>query len=364
MKRRTTAAARATALLAVLLSTLTANLRAEARVTSINLSSTAVAAAPDYASVTYSDPWDYSNKEDQLLDQFAGTLSLSSPRIGLGFLSFETNNGASFDPIRTIGGAEPTGRDSGIHPIDASRFTRLSMRINSNSLENAGVLWFNCPTAVGTCAGGFPFQIKPGWQTYDFDIPAQTRFGSLPLTWSGMLSGLRIIPTNSAGKHFDFDWIRLYQSSPSVTITWVDNNPGAGADLYWDTDTDPENNSANNPGWGLVQHVASTSASNTTSFVSGAFPPGTYYFYVKDLGDSTTSAVSQGLTIDGIPLPVVDQPDLAGGEDYATAVRGDAWDFSSSSDAALRNVQSVWYAGGILNATNGPPTQNDPQVQL
>ncbi|MCA1841978.1 MAG: cell wall-binding repeat-containing protein, partial [Actinobacteria bacterium] len=74
---------------------------------------------------------------------------------------------------------------------------------------------------------------------------------------------------------------------------------------------------------------------------------------------------SDPVVIEPRPIPVVDDPDASGGNDYAAAVRGNPWDFNTPDDAlAVQNATNVSFSGGALNATNGPPTRNDPQVQL
>jgi hypothetical protein len=65
------------------------------------------------------------------------------------------------------------------------------------------------------------------------------------------------------------------------------------------------------------------------------------------------------------PLPVIDSPSAAGGNDYANSTRGfDPWDFNQSSDVwSTQNV--VWgVGGGLLNGYNVGPNPNDPQIEL
>jgi hypothetical protein len=62
------------------------------------------------------------------------------------------------------------------------------------------------------------------------------------------------------------------------------------------------------------------------------------------------------------PVPVVVNPDRAGGTDYAAAVNGNPWDFNDASDvAAYEHLDSVSFANGALNACN---TNNDPAIML
>lgn len=62
------------------------------------------------------------------------------------------------------------------------------------------------------------------------------------------------------------------------------------------------------------------------------------------------------------PVPVVIDPNRAGGRDYAATVRGKAWTFDDASDvAATFDLNGISYAGGALHACN---TSNDPAIVL
>jgi hypothetical protein len=62
------------------------------------------------------------------------------------------------------------------------------------------------------------------------------------------------------------------------------------------------------------------------------------------------------------PVPVVLDPDRAGGADFATTTRGNAWDFNGPDDvAALENITNVSFANGAMHACN---TNNDPGIIL
>jgi hypothetical protein len=319
----------------------------------------AVGAAPDYASEAFSDPWDYENEDDQRLDAMAGMLNVVNQRLEAGRLVFETADGASFDPIITWPGDMDWGRDGALHAIDAARYTRLSFRMRSISRAAGGVFWFNCPTREPSCQGGMPFQVEAGWRTYDLELaPA---FAGAPLAWSGQITGLRIMPGNTGV--VEVNWMRLYRPTSPVTVQWSDSNPGNAMDLLYDTDDDRSNNIADNPGWGVWATVARSGATNQTPFPAAAYPPGTYRFYAVDAG--MASDYSSPLLIDGPPLPVIENPDLAGGAGYASVVQGDAWDFSQPSDlAAVANATDIEVANGVLSATNAGPNPNDPQVEL
>jgi hypothetical protein len=102
-----------------------------------------------------------------------------------------------------------------------------------------------------------------------------------------------------------------------------------------------------------------------TSFVFDAsrLAPGRWYVAMRS-GGATTYA-STPLDVDAAPSPVVLDPDLAGGADYAAVVRGDRWDFTQASDVGpAANLSVLHVDGRVLNGRNGSPAVNDPQVGL
>ena len=65
------------------------------------------------------------------------------------------------------------------------------------------------------------------------------------------------------------------------------------------------------------------------------------------------------------PTPVIDDPDITGGTDYATLARGgDAWDFTEAADYLRLDNAGGAVSGGQLVATNAGPVINDPGVTL
>ncbi|HUR48100.1 MAG TPA: cell wall-binding repeat-containing protein [Acidimicrobiales bacterium] len=316
-----------------------------------------IAAAPDYATERFADGWDYENAEDQRLDSKAGMLNVTNQRLEGGRLKFTAQQSATFDPVLTWPGDIAWGRDGALHPIDTGRYDRISFAMKSPVAAAGGVFWFNCDTRTPSCQGATAFSVQPGWRVYD--IPLQNTIAQL--AWSGPMTSLRITPNVPAGTALEFDWIRLHHRDAPVTINWTDDSPGNQVSLNWDRDNNLSNNSADSPDWGVVE-TKQSGPSNSTTFQASAFPPGVYRFFADDAG--TPSAYSEPLTIDARPQPVVTNPDAAGGTDYASAVRGDAWDFDQASDAGTANAQNVTFANSAINGTNGPPNQNDPQVLL
>ena len=317
-----------------------------------------IAAAPDYARERFADAWDYENAEDQRLDSKAGMLNVTNQRLEGGRLKFNAQANTSFDPVLTWPGDIAWGRDGALHPIDADRYDAISFAMRSPDVGTGAVLWFDCDTRTPDCQGAAHFQVFPGWQVYE--LPLGDSFATA--SWQGQLVSLRILLNIDEGSAMEFDWIRLHRREEPVTINWTDDSPGNEVSLNWDRDDNLSNNTPDSPDWGVVETTQSA-ASNTTTFPASSFPPGVYRFFADDEG--TPSAYSSPLTIDARPQPVVTNPDAAGGTDYASAVRGDAWDFEQPGDAAgVPNATNVTFANSAINATNGPPNINDPQVLL
>ncbi|HET9186750.1 MAG TPA: hypothetical protein VFN80_02265, partial [Acidothermaceae bacterium] len=88
---------------------------------------TARPAASDFAETAYGQPWDFSD---------AGQLPYGSTvqnlATGANGLTFTAAKGQQFSLVRTELGAIPWGRDGSAHPIDASTYTRMSIRIKSD----------------------------------------------------------------------------------------------------------------------------------------------------------------------------------------------------------------------------------------
>jgi putative cell wall-binding protein len=305
-----------------------------------------VPAAADYATEAFSDPWDYANAEDILLDAPGPSQFVTGQRVEGGQLRFDADRGAHVSPL-WVGFPEalPERRSGPLHPVDASRYTAASVHAYASERTPAALLWFGCRAFEDRCLGGRRFTLEAGWHTYTFRL--ENELPGLSQPWSGQLPGMRFAVSPGAAASFAVDWLRLHASGAGTTVT------GDGGTIFWDADSDPANNTPDRAGWGPV------GTGTSVTFPSDAYPPGTYRFYEQ------RGAYSEPLVIAAPPLPVIDDPDFTGGEDYASAVLGDPWDFEGPGDAeALGNVEAVSFTGGQLHATNGPPQRNDPFVRL
>lgn len=323
---------------------------------SMSISTTKVAAARDYATSAFADPWDFSNPEDHRLGANAQMRGLTGQTISGGKFSAQAAGGSAAKLIMVdtyAPNALPWGRDGALAPIDANRYRRASIRLYSdpkNSYSTAWLQWMNCGKLIASCLGGQTFTLEPGWHTYDFKIRRNTN----TVAWAGWIKGLLLTPTQQGGVT-KIDWIRLYE--PAANHIRINTGVAASTPIYWDTDRNRANNTSSNPNWGLV----GTATGGSIRFDPDQFPAGTYHFFRKA---GSGAVYTSPLVIDARPAPVVLDPDLAGGSDYATVVRGDSWDFSNQGDVSSTRNTTAAVSGGVLRGVNTGPAKSDPGVQL
>lgn len=192
---------------------------------------------PDYATVEFSDPWDFSNAADFTVQ---GAHNLKSWNIANGVLDAQLNQGGGLILAETIAGAMPLGRSTTKHPIKADSLRKVSFRMWSGSDQhrNGGFFWYTCNHIVPTCENGFSYQVRQGWNTYEFDIPSQPTFRGTP-AWAGTIKGLRFTAAGGGPNHIFLDWFRLIPSavssappSPVVPLPVVDSPSVAGGIDY------------------------------------------------------------------------------------------------------------------------------------
>ncbi len=308
-----------------------------------------VTEAQDWASTALGDPWDF-NRPDDITTQGRAT-------IAGGLLSYAPTGSVQPDLLWSMASSQPWGRDGRLNPIDADRYTRLTLRLWSDRRSAGGVSWARCSWAETACRGFRSFMMEPGWRTYTLVLQG-AGLSSAPAPWAGTVVGLRL--TGADGPQVRVDWARLHGADSATTsVPWQDPSPGRAATVYWDADADRTNNVADNPGWGVVTTTGRSQARNTAVFPAGTYLPGSYRFYV--IAGSDTSSYSAPLTVVPRPRLQVLSPSFSAGADLATTVRRDAWDMAQASDvrlsgATLTGMNGRWFAARSTN--------NDPQVRL
>jgi hypothetical protein len=171
----------------------------------------------DYATDTFSDPWDFSNPEDFNVTPNAQAVALGNVSLTNGFLHFDSPGGAGyFDLVHSITGAIPTGRDTQKYPIDAGAYQFLSFSMRSTAADNTSgqIIYFTCPDFSPSCQGNVPFFKTGGGNFATYDVNLTGPHGGVG--WGGHVYGIRIIPSANPAT-MDWDWIRLRTASASAS---------------------------------------------------------------------------------------------------------------------------------------------------
>jgi hypothetical protein len=203
--RRRTAAVVVTAALAALVGT-TVSVVPDARPAEA-AATTREVEAPDFASEVYGNPWDYSSTVDQNSDAVGTPTAVKA-----GKLQVALRSGDSVSLVDTVSGSLPYGRDGAVKPIDASRYKRLSFKMDQPFDRQIGaVWWWTCREKTSACGGGVTFPVTPGNKVYDLSLASSTLQAKRP--WSGKIVALRLDPVEvPAGKTGTarIDWTRLH----------------------------------------------------------------------------------------------------------------------------------------------------------
>ena len=310
--------------------------------------------AADYASESFMDPWDFKAANDLPVVEGLSHVRFSNVQVRNGRWMGTAEPQAHVRLLQSWNSL-PNGRDGQAHPIDADRFTHISirMRMVGHAQAAAELSWFDCGLIQQGCKGGMGFWVEEGWHTYELEIANDPARGAVD--WAGEIRGLVLTPTAKGGD-IEIDWVRLYEPSRlGVRYRSFDTHPDAK--LIWDRDKNPANNTAASPNWASIATIGSGRARLNTD----ALPPGRYFIYT--LSPNGRSAIRR-LTVNARPRPIVIQPDAVGGASYDTAVLGDAWDFSTAGDVGLTRNMSFVIEGGRLIGTNGGATPSDSGFRL
>jgi hypothetical protein len=208
-------------------------------------------------------------------------------------------------------------------------------RVESRNIANAGV-----------SGGTMKFDITTGG-AQGYVLIGSAHYGSAALQW-GSSTWLRPI----VAANYSTIVLRLHSSLPGEapaglsfytcgeTVPSCDHNLSFLMKQGWQTYT-----FSVGPGNGWTGNVYSL---RFTSLHAGSFE----IDYLRILRSGGNAApVTE-------PIPVVLDPDRTGGLDYATASRGNAWDFNGPDDVAgMANLDNVSFSNGTMRACN---TNNDP----
>ena len=357
---------------------------------SLTIGGTASTSGPsskDYATEVLGDPWDFEEITD-----YVWNYSLDNGGRGPAFEAMPTNPNGAFHGV--LHGGSPkmcmlmegipgafnqVGKFGTNTPIDASRFKRLSFRMRRSAgqpdqNEFIGVQW---SPVVGGSGGGqkrlyianvinnqrlnrgvIGSQQDGNYHIYmmDLDLAGGLYEGS----WSGAIGGLYLNPvdsTNLIGSSIDLDWVRLSERGTTVKAIAWSGFPGAVT------------LTATNAATGDVIQIftdtggATFGSSGTYNWDYGFLPGGAWT--IKAQSGATSKTVT--MTIDAAPVINVTEPDMAGGEDFATTALADPWDLTNPQDlryGSLHQISNATYTENGLEAISAPVGSPDPFVQL
>jgi hypothetical protein len=357
-------------------------IEAQGGITITNPAASAVLkAGPDYATDVLADPWDFSNREDVAIDpaQIDGfnPFAVSAGQAGgtIGLRRDGTGGGSFFNVLqRAYETTINPGRTGARYPIASSAYTRLSFKMSlGNPNQFPRVFWFHNDNGPSGDASGWryvtdvtvPATAVPsptGNQIYTVDLTLNNN--GVPWT-SGVVKGFALYPNSTAevGYQVQFDWVRLttadaHPASSTIPVTW--SGPGNATIRVTDAA-------------GTIFTVA-TGRNSPFTWNYGVLPPGAYTMTIT----SGSSSGTRSFSINAPPTIQVTDPDETGGEDFATAVLGNAWDFNDQGDFKVDNNQTIidhlitrGVSGGIFNgrsdgvqvATSGDGAPvGDPQL--
>ncbi len=364
----------------------------------------------DYATTVVGNPWDMNELRDIPYDinyqqptVSAGVWSaVSHPYTGGGvgyfyllFRGYADTYPWRYDYYSYYDAGMPYGP---LNPIDASRYSRLSIRQSMDYSQNRSFIFINwlktmneneanlvffvdadrAPNAYVTYPGGF--------RIYDIDLTGQAylndRLPSIidPLhqggTWADTVYGIHVMPSSQgpAGMIHKIDWIRLYNPATSsiLPIRWATTGVSPADEsysvrLFLDRDAQ-----------GYDGDLCMSGIRNAGRYdvYTAALPPGDYYFYLKLMRTEArsfttvaTSGYSPKISIRATPTFQFTSPSFTTGTDYATAELGNPWDMNSSADViASGHISGLTVGGGMLRGSADPPvppaTESDCYIFL
>ena len=363
----------------------------------------------DFATTVAGNPWDMNELRDIPYD-----INYEEPSVNDGIWTGVshpyTGGGVGYYYLLFRGYGTPTYTDylsyydagmpyGPLNPVDASKYTRLSIRQSMDSAENRDLVyiyWLKTlgeseDHGLGFCDYNFAESLPPvphpsGFRIYDVDLTGQSfSTGRLPAiigsvytagTWDGTVYGMYILPSNTGpdGMVNKIDWIRLYNAStsPMLSVQWTTIGVAAtdetySVQLFIDSDAS-----------GYDGDLFKTGIRNDGQYdlYTAALPPGDYYVYLRlvhtekySFPTVATSGYSAKIQIGAYPAFDFTSPSFTTGVDYATTDLNNPWDMTSSADInSYGHVSGPVIENGVLRATADPPvppaTESDCYLML
>jgi hypothetical protein len=289
-----------------------------------------IKSAEDFASASFQDPMDMNEQTDLgwfIFDTLSGSKSnLSNISFSNGIFSASaTSPGPEIQILETgIPGTCYLGKIGKNFKIDATKYTILAYRMYL-STNHDGLLFWSKNTIYNDITRTNPFSMYSGWRIGFLVIPTlgSAAVKGTKTNWAGEIDSFRFDPVPVA-VNVKVDWFRLVQNSSSLyrTVRWSGST--GNVDIYLDTDK--------NEGNGTLGKVAANIAGTSYQLYVGGLEPGIYYVGVKHTSGGTLIYGSGNYRVNDIPTLMFTSPSEEGGNDFATAELGNAWDMNATSD--------------------------------
>ena len=174
----------------------------------------------DFATDTFSDPWDFSNDADVLPIDKVGVGFGDGVSVGSGVLSMNSHNGTEIRLLMKWPGVLPWGHDGWAHSIDAGRYTQTTARMYTDVALDMAIRFQRGDGGWGV----IPFSLPAGWSTQHFDLLDRKLyiFAGNDAQWSGPITRFEFYRGGaSAGgnpaANIQLDWVRVHRADASRT---------------------------------------------------------------------------------------------------------------------------------------------------
>ena len=179
----------------------------------------------DFATDTFSDPWDFSNAEDIIPIVGVGVANADAVDLSGGVLTAATRNYAELRLLMNWSQTSPVlpwGHDGWKRPIDGGRYTQMTMRIRAEANMSFAIRWWNAAGQEGLI--GFDLLATPGFQNVHFDLTNRSNYkaAGAAAVWGGhivrfeLFRGIALAGGDPA-INVQLDWVRLHRADASQT---------------------------------------------------------------------------------------------------------------------------------------------------
>jgi len=332
-------------------------------VTAPGAGANAVAAAKDFATTAFQDPWDMNQRTD--LGWFLNGTDQPEPSLSNVLFSngvFSATS-TSNDPILFVvetgyGGTAPIGKIGTNFPVNADTYKLYAMRMRVNTPSAMQFFWTTntIHDPPGSGLGTEPTQTltSAGWRIYMVDLSTLTFVQGSGAPWTGTKRSLRLDPSSVSNESIAIDWIRLVQPDRAHqrTIIWTG---GQTVDIYLDNDKTPTSDPA------LTLGLLAQGVTSPYTFNAGALAPGDYHVAMRPTGGTGNFAYSPGFyRVNEAPTITLTSPSEEGSsDDFATTILGNPWDMTSMSDIdRTANITSPQISTVAAHTLNDEPLGN------